>query len=326
MIHGSIVVTGAAGFIGSRILHTLSKDRAYTGKLLAVDHLDAYQHRQCTQLFRSTIPCVDMSSFLKELGTIKPSLVIHMGASSSTDETRKDFLDQVNVNYSVSLWNYCTQEQIPFVYASSAATYGDGELGFSDEPSLIPNLKPLNLYGQSKQDFDLYVLQQEKTTQTPPIWAGLKYFNVYGPGEWHKGNQASVVMHARNQILNTGMLKLFKSHKAGIADGYQKRDFVYVDDVVDITLKFAQGKLKSGIYNAGSGEARTFLDLANSCFSALGKTPQIQFVDTPERYREHYQYYTCANLSRLRSVAGYVSPMTSLEEGTKAYFKEWKTE
>jgi ADP-L-glycero-D-manno-heptose 6-epimerase len=227
---------------------------------------------------------------------------------------RVDYLTEVNLEYTKSLWNIATQFQIPFVYASSAATYGAGEHGYIDDESKMSSLKPLNPYGDSKLQFDLWALEEEKKGNHPPIWSGFKFFNVYGFGERHKTKMASVVFQGFEQIGAKGMLKLFKSHKEGIADGEQKRDFIYVEDLVDVLLFAVKGSLKRGIYNLGSGKARSFYDLAKATFKSLGKEPKIEFIDTPVEIRDRYQYFTEADMTKLHN-AGYTRPFTSLEEG-----------
>jgi ADP-L-glycero-D-manno-heptose 6-epimerase len=216
------------------------------------------------------------------------------------------------------LWSWCTKHAVPLVYASSAATYGDGAAGYDDDESAITKLQPLNPYGWSKQRFDLWALDRERAGEHPPTWAGFKFFNVYGFGERHKGRMASVILHSSDQIQSAGKVKLFKSHKAGYGDGEQKRDFVYVEDVVDVLFFAATGAVKRGIYNLGSGKARTFADLARATFKALGKEPNIEFIDMPEALRERYQYFTEAKMERLRA-AGYDKPFTSLEDGAARY-------
>lgn len=323
------IVTGAAGFIGSRIVERLLADKISPSDILAVDlSEELYLTRLCSvKAALCKVPFLDFKSFASKFAekTLQPKVIFHMGACSSTDETRQDYLDEHNLNYSKKLWELCVQENVKFIYASSGATYGAGENGFTDEPDRIPLLKPLNLYGWSKQNFDVFVLEQIQKKSQPSVWAGLKFFNVYGPGESHKNNQASVVFHARNQISKTGKLKLFQSHKEGIADGEQKRDFVYVEDCVDVAIACMQGFVNSGIYNVGSGQARTFLDLARATFDALKVPRQIEFIPTPENLRSHYQYYTCASLNRLR-VAGFKKPTTTLEDGVALYMKNWEND
>ena len=216
------------------------------------------------------------------------------------------------------LWAYCTAQALPLVYASSAATYGDGANGYDDDEALIPALKPLNPYGDSKQQFDLWALAEERAGRRPPSWSGFKFFNVYGFGERHKGAMASVVLHAFDQIRAGGDVRLFKSHRAGIADGHQKRDFIFVEDVVDV-LHFALATpIPRGIYNLGTGTGRTFLDLARATFAALGAPERIEFIDMPVELRERYQYFTEARMERLRA-AGYRTPFTTLEDGVRQY-------
>jgi ADP-L-glycero-D-manno-heptose 6-epimerase len=245
--------------------------------------------------------------------------VLHIGARTNTTEQDLALLDRLNLSYSIQIWKICTTHQIPLVYASSAATYGNGEHGYSDDHALIPSLKPMNPYGQSKQDFDLWALAQEKT---PPFWAGLKFFNVYGPNEYHKGRMASVVMHTFNQIQATGTMSLFKSHRADVADGYQSRDFVYVKDVVNVIVFLLEQQPNSAIYNLGSGEANPFFDLARFTFEAMGKEAQISFIDTPIDIRETYQYYTCAGMSKLRE-SGYTKAFYTLKEGVFDYVQQY---
>ena len=312
-----IVVTGAAGFIGSNIVRKLLENKVSPRQIIAVDDRALFDSNACAREF-SDLPMalLDSKDFLSqfESGSFKVDTVHHMGACSSTDEMRVDYLNEVNVEYSKRVWRECTRRKIPLVYASSGATYGAGEAGFSDEPSTIAKLQPLNPYGWSKQKFDLYVLEAVERGEAPPQWAGLKFFNVYGGGEEHKGKQVSVVYVAWKQIRETGKLKLFRSHRADVRDGEQMRDFVYVGDVVSACLSFAKGKAQSGIYNIGTGQARTFLDLGRAVFKAMGRDKKIEYVDTPQNLRAHYQYYTQADLSRLRA-AGYDSEFTSLEKG-----------
>jgi ADP-L-glycero-D-manno-heptose 6-epimerase len=217
------------------------------------------------------------------------------------------------------VWERCVRYGLPLVYASSAATYGNGELGYDDRHDLVEQLKPLNPYGDSKNDFDRWVLKQEKQ---PFFWAGLKFFNVYGPNECHKGRMASVVFHAFNQIRDTGKVKLFRSHRNDYADGGQLRDFIYVKDIVSICLHLMKNRPQSGIYNAGSGKARSFLDLAYAVFSAMNVEPKIEFIDTPADIRDKYQYFTEANMQKIKSV-GFETPLTSLENGVSDYVNHY---
>ena len=225
----------------------------------------------------------------------------------------------MNTQYTKDIWSRCISYQIPMVFASSAATYGLGEFGYDDNEQEIPNLKPLNPYGQSKQDFDVWALKQEKQ---PFFWAGLKFFNVYGPNEYHKGRMASVVFHAFNQIKKTNAMKLFRSHNPEFKNGEQMRDFVYVMDVVHVCYWLMHHRKNSGIYNLGSGKARTFLDLTRTTFKAMNVKENISFIDTPEDIRDKYQYFTEANMDKLKSI-GYNQPFHSLEEGVEDYVKNY---
>ncbi len=248
--------------------------------------------------------------------------IFHLGARTDTMEVNKAIFDLLNLDYSKKVWNACCEYQIPLVYASSAATYGSGTLGYDDDENLTPLLQPLNPYGESKNDFDKWALEQ---TAKPFFWAGLKFFNVYGPNEYHKGRMASVIFHAYNQIKEKGSLTLFRSHNPDYADGEQMRDFVYVKDVVDVCYFLMHHRKNSGLYNLGSGKARTFMALALSTFDALGVTPDINFMDTPETIRDTYQYFTEANMDKLRSI-GYDKPFYTLEEGVRDYVQGYLVE
>ncbi|HNR56395.1 MAG TPA: ADP-glyceromanno-heptose 6-epimerase, partial [Flavobacteriales bacterium] len=240
-----------------------------------------------------------------------------------TTEFDRTIFDELNVGYSQRMWEACVKYGIPLVYASSAATYGDGELGYSDADDSLPyKLKPLNPYGESKNDFDKWALAQDKK---PFFWAGLKFFNVYGPNEYHKGRMASVVFHAFNQIQASGGMKLFRSHRPDYKDGEQLRDFVYVKDLCNVCLFLMEHRKDSGLYNLGSGKARTFLDLARATFAALGKAERITFIDTPADIRDKYQYYTEADMRKLVGI-GYDRPFTSLEEGVRDYVTNYLKE
>lgn len=248
--------------------------------------------------------------------------IIHLGARTDTTEFDYAVHAELNVKYSKALWLYATEKQIPFIYASSAATYGSGERGYTDSHEILDELVPLNPYGVSKNEFDKWAIAQ---TNQPPVWTGLKFFNVYGPNEGHKGRMASVIFHAFNQIKETGLVKLFKSHRPDFKDGEQLRDFVYVKDVVKVIgwmlhEMFAQhwDKEKNGLYNLGTGSARSFYDLAANTFTAQGLQPNIEFIDMPLDIRDKYQYFTEANMNKLRT-AGYTAPFSSLEEGVSDY-------
>jgi ADP-L-glycero-D-manno-heptose 6-epimerase len=245
--------------------------------------------------------------------------IFHIGARTDTTEMDVALFDRLNTQYTKDIWKRCIQYQIPLVYASSAATYGLGEIGYDDNETTIPKLKPLNPYGQSKQDFDVWALAQK---EKPFFWAGLKFFNVYGPNEYHKGRMASVVWHAFNQITKTKKMKLFRSHNPDYKDGEQLRDFVYVKDVVDVCYFLMHHRKNSGIYNLGSGKARTFLALVKAVFKALDKKEEIEFIDTPIDIRDKYQYFTEANMDKLKGI-GYSKPFHSLEEGTTDYVQNY---
>jgi ADP-L-glycero-D-manno-heptose 6-epimerase len=242
--------------------------------------------------------------------------IFHLGARTDTTEFNTAIFDELNLHYSQRMWEACVKYGIPLVYASSAATYGDGELGYSDQDDTLSyQLKPLNPYGDSKNDFDKWALVQ---AEKPYFWAGLKFFNVYGPNEYHKGRMASVVFHAFNQITATGGMKLFRSHRPDYKDGEQLRDFVYVKDVCNVCLFLMEHRTHSGLYNLGSGRARTFLDLVRATFAAMGKEEHISFVDTPADIRDKYQYFTEADMRKLQGI-GYTTPFTALEDGVRDY-------
>jgi ADP-L-glycero-D-manno-heptose 6-epimerase len=244
--------------------------------------------------------------------------IFHLGARTDTTEFDHRIFDELNVRYSQAVWERCVRYGLPLVYASSAATYGAGELGYSDEDDALPaRLKPLNPYGESKNTFDIWALGQERK---PYFWAGLKFFNVYGPNEYHKGRMASVVFHAYGQITASGGMKLFRSHRPDYRDGEQLRDFVYVKDVCNVCLFLMEHRKNSGLYNLGSGKARTFLDLARATFAAMDRPEQIAFIDTPLDIRDKYQYFTEARMEKLRR-AGYDRPFHTLEEGVSDYVR-----
>jgi ADP-L-glycero-D-manno-heptose 6-epimerase len=248
--------------------------------------------------------------------------VIHIGARTDTMEYNPDIFDELNLNYSKSVWNICSEFGIPLIYASSAATYGDGSLGYDDKHEIIHKLKPLNPYGESKNQFDIWALQQAENGNEPGFWAGFKFFNVYGPNEYHKGRMASVIMHAHKQIREHKYMTLFRSHRDDYKDGEQRRDFIYVKDVCDVLLHFMETRKHPGIYNLGTGQSRTFYDLAKACFSAMNLPEDIRFVDTPQELRDKYQYFTEANMQKLRN-AGYNKPFTELESGVKDYIQNY---
>ncbi len=311
-----IVVTGAAGFIGCNLIRRLNADGF--ANLILVDDFTEKKNPNLEGL--SFTQKINRDNFIEWIteNSEEVSFVFHLGARTDTSEFNFRVLDSLNLSYSKSLWEVCTVKQIPLLYASSAATYGFGENSFSDDEALIGDLKPLNPYGLSKQLFDMYVLEQK---QRPPFWCGLKFFNVYGPYEFHKGRMSSVVLSAYRQIKETDKVKLFKSHHPDFKDGEQLRDFIYVDDVVDVCMYwFANSErlTANGIYNLGTGIARTFNDLVRAIFASLQITPQIEYIDTPIDIRDKYQYFTEARMEKLRSV-GYSTEFLPLEEGVKRY-------
>jgi ADP-L-glycero-D-manno-heptose 6-epimerase len=313
-----IIVTGAAGFIGSCLISKLNQENF--NFIIAVD--DFSNPRKEANLTDKRIQeRVDREQFFGWLDQNyqEVEFIFHIGARTDTTEQDHHIFEHLNVEYSKQIWQRCIEYQIPLVYASSAATYGLGEYGYDDNESVIPHLKPLNPYGESKNEFDIWALEQE---QKPFFWAGLKFFNVYGPNEYHKDRMASVIFHAYNQICQSGQMKLFRSHNPDFADGEQMRDFVYVKDVIDVCLFLMHHRRNSGIYNLGSGKARTFLDLATLTFQAMGREPQIGFVDTPADIRDKYQYFTQANMAKLRSI-GYDKPFSSLEDGITDYVRKY---
>jgi ADP-L-glycero-D-manno-heptose 6-epimerase len=309
-----IVVTGAAGFIGSCLVSRLNK--AGFENIIVVD--DFSKTEKDKNLEGKTITAkVGRDGFIKWLEDFgsEVDFIYHIGARTDTTEFDVAIFDKLNLNYSKDIWNLCVKFDIPLVYASSAATYGLGEHGYKDDHAVIPKLKPLNPYGDSKNDFDKWVLKQ---TAFPPFWAGLKFFNVYGPNEFHKGRMASVIFHAFNQIGKTDGMKLFRSHNPDYKNGEQLRDFVYVKDVVEVCHYLMDTPPTSGIYNLGSGKARTFLDLTKNTFKAMGKEENISFIDTPEDIRDKYQYFTEADMSKLVE-SGYDKGFRTLEEGVADY-------
>ena len=315
-----IVVTGAAGFIGSCLVSQLNQ--IGISDLILVDDFSISEKNKNLE-GKEFIKKIDRSEFFSWLESTRPNIdfMYHIGARTDTTEFNKAIFDQLNVSYSQKIWNYCTIQSIPLVYASSAATYGLGEFGYDDNHALIPNLVPLNPYGESKNDFDKWVLSQ---INQPPFWAGLKFFNVYGPNEFHKGRMASVIFHAFNQIQEKGKVKLFRSHNPNFKDGEQLRDFIYVKDLIDVCLFLKDKKPASGIYNLGSGNARTFLDLVKNTFHSLNKQVEIEFINTPEDIRDKYQYFTEANMAKLRE-AGYTKEFSTLEKGVNDYVTNYLT-
>lgn len=316
-----IVVTGAAGFIGSCTVSMLNdkgiEDIIVVDEFERDDKLTNLEGKSfTTKVHRDHFPGWLWENFARV------EFIYHLGARTDTTEQDETIFWELNLDYSKTIWELCTQHNIPLVYASSAATYGLGERGYKDRHDIIEDLEPLNPYGRSKNDFDIWALAQKKQ---PPFWAGLKFFNVYGPNEYHKGRMASVIFHTVRQIKATGGMKLFRSHKEGIKDGEQSRDFIYVKDVLNILWFFHQQQEASGLYNVGTGKARTFYDLAASTFRAMDLEPNISFIDTPEDIRDTYQYFTEADMEKLKKV-GYEQPFYTLEEGIRDYVQAYLLE
>jgi ADP-L-glycero-D-manno-heptose 6-epimerase len=313
-----IVVTGAAGFIASCVVAELNNQN-YVDLVLVDDF--SHSSKEANYKGKKYSLLVDRKAFanwLDENHTLV-QFVIHLGARTDTTEFDTSIFEELNIGYSKMVWNKCVEYGLPLIYASSAATYGLGELGYSDSHDVVNSLKPLNPYGDSKNDFDKWVLQQKRA---PFFWAGLKFFNVYGPNENHKGRMASVIFHAFHQIRQNGKMKLFRSHREGYADGEQSRDFVYVKDVVSMIMFLMKERPSSGIYNVGSGKARSFKDLVLATFSAMEVEPNIEFIDTPEDIRDTYQYFTEADMGKIQ-LAGYSDDFYSLEEGVKDYVQQY---
>jgi ADP-L-glycero-D-manno-heptose 6-epimerase len=313
-----IIITGAAGFIGSCLVGKLNEE-GYKDLILVDDFTDSKkEHNLSGKIFSAKVNRDDFIPWLRNNQQLV-QFIFHIGARTDTTEFDKSIFDRLNLEYSKQVWLNCVEFGLPLVYASSAATYGNGEHGYDDDHENIPLLKPLNPYGDSKQDFDLWALKQERK---PYFWAGLKFFNVYGPNEYHKGRMASVIFHAHRQISENGRMKLFKSHRSDFADGMQLRDFIYVKDVVDVCMFLMVNRKNSGIYNLGTGNARSFLDLAKATFSAMDKKEEIEFIDIPEDIREKYQYFTEAKMNKLRE-AGYKKPFYTIEDGVKDYLSNY---
>ncbi len=318
-----IVITGSAGFIGSALAARLNETRFFD--LVLVDDFQ----RPAKVSNHTDLVCsekVERSEFLEWLDANESQVqfVFHLGARTDTTEKDRSIFDELNLNYSQEVWKRCVQYGLPLVYASSAATYGAGEFGYSDAHNLVNQLKPLNPYGDSKNDFDRWALEQVEQGKAPYFWAGLKFFNVFGPNEYHKGRMASVVFHTFNQVNATGAMKLFRSHRSDYTDGGQTRDFVYVKDLAEVCLFLMHHRkpASNGLYNLGSGKARTFLDLAHATFDAMGKPRNVGFIDTPEDIRGTYQYFTEADMSKLHSI-GYDRPFASLEDAVKDYVQTY---
>lgn len=313
-----IVVTGAAGFIGSCLVGFLN-ERGFTNLILVddfsrADKVPNLEGKKFTEK-------IERESFFEWLHLTKPTIdfVFHIGAKTDTTEFNYAIHQHLNVEYSEKIWSYCTANAVPLVYASSAATYGAGEFGYDDDPELSFKLKPLNPYGVSKNEFDKWVLQQ---VSHPPFWAGLKFFNVYGPNEYHKGRMASVIWHSFNQIKKEGVVKLFRSHRPDFKDGQQLRDFIYVKDILKVCYWLMINRPVSAIYNLGTGTARSFDDLVKNTFGGLDEPAHITYIDMPEDIRDKYQYFTEAKMDRLTN-AGYSDSFYSLEAGVDDYVRNY---
>ncbi|HSZ32865.1 MAG TPA: ADP-glyceromanno-heptose 6-epimerase [Puia sp.] len=317
----AIVVTGAAGFIGSCLTGFLNH-KGYNNLILVdefnrVDKVNNLKNKKYSQK-------IERDDFFQWLENNKPEIdfVFHLGARTDTTEFDYAVHERLNLEYSQHIWDYCMIKQIPLVYASSAATYGSGQLGYNDDHELPFRLEPLNAYGISKNEFDKWAILQQSS---PPFWAGLKFFNVYGPNEYHKGRMASVIWHSFNQINQTGTVKLFKSHRPDFEDGQQLRDFIYVKDILKVCFWFMEKYKKvpeSGLFNLGTGKARSFEDLVKATFSGLGKDVKIQYIDMPRDIRDKYQYFTEAQMKKLIR-SGYTESFYSLEAGISDYVQEY---
>ncbi|HAN17633.1 MAG: ADP-glyceromanno-heptose 6-epimerase [Bacteroidetes bacterium GWC2_33_15] len=313
-----IIVTGAAGFIGSNLVRKLN-DEGFKDIILVDDFTRDDKNKNFEdKTFSQQVHRDELFSWIDRNQRFI-QFVFHIGARTDTAEFDTAVFDKLNMGYSQKLWKKCVEYGLPLVYASSAATYGNGELGYDDRHDIIEQLKPLNPYGESKNNFDKWAVNQ---VQSPYSWVGLKFFNVYGPNEYHKGRMASVIFQSFNQIRATGKMKLFRSHRPEFKDGEQLRDFIYVKDLVDVLFFFMNNRKNTGIYNLGTGKARSFLDLTKNTFKAMSVKENIEFIDTPEDIRDKYQYFTEANMNKLRSV-GYTKPFTSLEDGVADYVKNY---
>ncbi len=308
-----IVVTGAGGFIGSCLVSYLN--RKGHNDVIAVDEKIKEHHPNLKDKKLKTY--IDRDIFLNwfSKNPIEVDFVFHIGARTDTAEQSVELFDALNVNYSKSVWKICTENNIPLIYASSAATYGNGSFGYSDDHAIIPKLQPLNPYGWSKQKMDVWVLEQSTATDQ---WAGFKFFNVYGPNEYHKDRMASVIMHAHKQIIDTGKVKLFKSNHPDFEDGEQRRDFIYVMDLLDVLYYFFENKISNGIYNLGSGEANTFLNLTRNVFAAMKQEENIEFIPMPQDLNSSYQNYTCADMQKLKAT-GYEKTFHQFDDAVQEY-------
>ncbi len=326
--NATIVVTGAAGFIGSCLVGFLN-NTGYQNLILVDDF--SRKDKEANLSNKRFVSQIERTEFFQWLQKkqAKIDFVFHLGARTDTTEFDYAIHERLNLQYSKDVWKFCSEKHVPLVYASSAATYGDGSLGYSDDHGLIDSLKPLNPYGVSKNEFDKWALREVASGgQRPPFWAGLKFFNVYGPNEYHKGRMASVIFHSFNQIKANGFVKLFKSHKEGFKDGEQLRDFIYVKDVISVCTWLMENYVsgvKSALYNLGTGRARTFADLVKATFDAIDIPPDIRFIEMPEDLQETYQYFTEADMGKLKD-AGFTKTFYSLEDGIADYVRSYLAE
>ena len=313
-----IVVTGGAGFIGSALVHALNQ-RGYTD--IGVVDIEDHPEKKNNLASLKFSHLVSPEPFLEQVlaGSLQGvDALFHLGACSSTTETDVDFLNRNNFQFTRHLARYCLDRGIRFVYASSAATYGNGEQGYLDDVSQLETLKPLNPYGQSKQDFDVWARQEGVLDRM----VGLKYFNVFGPNEYHKADMRSMVLKGYEQIRDTGKIRLFKSYRNEYGDGQQVRDFIYVQDAVAMTLFFLDHPEINGLFNVGSGQARCWNNLAKAIFGALNREPVIEYIEMPDSIRDQYQYHTCAKIGKIRD-AGYDRPTLSLEAAVSDYVNHY---
>lgn len=317
-----LLVTGGAGFIGSNVVAALNEAGRSDVAVCDLLGIDGKWRNLAKRQLVDIVPPAELLAWLKDR---KLDAVIHLGAISETTATDGDLVIETNFRLSMRLLDWCTANAVPFVYASSAATYGDGAAGFDDDASLpaLKKLRPMNLYGWSKQLFDLAVAERAaRGNKLPPQWAGLKFFNVFGPNEYHKGSMMSVLARRFDDVRAGRTVQLFKSHRAGIADGDQRRDFIYVDDVVRVIMWLVATPSVSGLFNVGTGRARSFKDLILAAYAALGSEPNIEYIDMPEAIRGSYQYFTQSKVDRLHR-AGYNGGFTTLEDAVKAYVGDY---
>jgi ADP-L-glycero-D-manno-heptose 6-epimerase len=319
-----ILLTGAAGFIGSYLLGYLNGKGSQD--IVIVDDFEDEDKWFNTEgkNFSRKLDRSDLFIWLADENN-KPDIILHLGARTDTAEFDYSVFEKLNLDYSKQIWNYCSLQGVPLIYASSAATYGAGELGYGDDHALVEHLKPLNPYGISKNEFDKWALVQQAAGKTPSEWSGLKFFNVYGPNEYHKERMASMVFHGYNQAQKTGKIKLFRSHRGDFKDGEQLRDFIYVEDIARVIAWLMEAMLSkqwvaeyNGLYNLGTGHARSFIDLVEPIFKSLGKKVEIEYIDIPGDIRDKYQYFTEAKMDKLRSI-GYNENFIPVEEGVKDY-------